>query len=194
MFCPKCGKEVPEGATFCPSCGAPIQAAAPGAAPSQTTQAQAPVSGIDTLTKDSAAQSYWLNRFLALIVDAVIVFVPLLIITVIFAIFVAVAGFGFTPFGIIFGGAISVLWFFIFVLYNMAMESAAGASFGKRIFHLKVISRTGSNPTLGESFIRNLSKIYWLLLLLDVVVGLAVSKGYQQKYSDKFVGTSVIPA
>lgn len=21
MFCPKCGKEIPEGATFCPSCG-----------------------------------------------------------------------------------------------------------------------------------------------------------------------------
>ncbi len=193
MFCAKCGKEIPEGATFCPSCGTPVQAAAPGAAPSQAAQAgTAPVSGIDALTKDSKAQGYWLNRFLALIVDGLIVFIPLAIVTFILAVFVAVSGF--SPFGLILGGVVSVFWFLIFILYNMAMEATAGASFGKRFFHLKVVSKTGSNPTLGEAFIRNLSKIYWLLLLLDVIVGLAVSKGYQQKYSDKFMGTSVVPA
>lgn len=150
------------------------------------------MSGIDSLTKDSKAQSYWLNRFIALIVDALIVFVPLLIITVIIAIFVALSGF--TPFGIIFGGVVSILWYLIFVLYNMVTESMWGASLGKRFFHLKVVSKSGSNPTLVEAFVRNVSKIYWLLLLLDVIVGLAVSKGYQQKYSDKFMGTSVVPA
>ena len=29
MFCPKCGKELKDGAKFCPNCGAKIQAAAP---------------------------------------------------------------------------------------------------------------------------------------------------------------------
>jgi uncharacterized RDD family membrane protein YckC len=148
------------------------------------------LSGIDALMKDSTAQRYWLNRLLALIVDGLIVFIPLLIITVIIAIFVAVSGF--TPFGIVVGGAVSILWYLIFILYNMVMESAYGASFGKRFFHLKVVSKSGSNPSLGEAFVRNLSKIYWLLLLLDVIVGLAVTKGYQQKYSDKFMGTSVV--
>ena len=186
-FCAKCGKEIPAGATFCPSCGAPVQGATPGAAPSQT----APVSGVDALTKDSKAQSYWVNRFVAFIIDCLIVFVPLLIITVIVAIFVAISGF--SPFGIIFGGAVSILWYLVFILYNMVMESTWGASFGKRFLHLKVVSKTGANPTLVEAFIRNLSKIYWLLLLLDIIIGLAVSKGYQQKYSDKFMGTSVVP-
>ena len=150
------------------------------------------MSGIDALTKDSTAQRYWLNRLLALVVDALIVFIPLVIITVIVAIFVAISGF--TPFGIIVGGVVSIVWYLLFILYNMVMESMWGASFGKRFFHLKVVSKTGSNPSLGEAFVRNLSKIYWLLLLLDVIVGLAVSKGYQQKYSDKFMGTSVVPA
>ena len=150
------------------------------------------MSGIDSLTKDSVAQRYWLNRLLALVVDALIVFIPLVIITVIIAIFVAISGF--TPFGIIVGGVVSIVWYFLFILYNMVMESTWGASLGKRFFHLKVVSRTGSNPNLGEAFVRNLSKIYWLLLLLDVIVGLAVSKSYQQKYSDKFMGTSVVPA
>jgi hypothetical protein len=40
--------------------------------------------------------------------------------------------------------------------------------------------------------VRNISKVYWLLLLLDVVVGLATPKQYTQKFSDKLVGTSVV--
>ena len=192
MFCPKCGHQVPDDASFCPSCGATLHAATAGAAAAQPAgQAQTPtLSGIDALTKESTAQHYWLNRLLALIVDALIVFIPLAILTVIFAVFVAISGL--TPFGILVGGVVSIVWYLIFILYNMVMESTYGASFGKRFFRLKVVSKTGSNPNLGEAFIRNLSKIYWLLLLLDVIVGLAVSKGYQQKYSDKFMGTSVV--
>ena len=142
--------------------------------------------------KDSTAQHYWLNRLLALIVDGLIVFIPLLIITVIVAVFVAIGGF--TPFGIVVGGVVSILWYFIFILYNMVMETTYGASFGKRAFHLKVVSKSGANPNLGEAFVRNVSKIYWLLLLLDVIIGLAVSKNYQQKYTDKLMGTAVVPA
>ncbi len=187
MFCPKCGKEVPEGATFCPSCGTTLQAGAsatPSAAPA------APVSGFETLTKDSKAQEYWLWRFVAFIVDAVIVYVVLAILTVLIALpalFTGGAGF----FGVVFGG-IAFLWGIIFVLYFAAMESWRGASLGKGFFHLKVVNKAGNNPTFGEAFIRNLSKIYWLLLLLDVVVGLAISHGYQEKYSDHFMGTKVV--
>jgi uncharacterized RDD family membrane protein YckC len=185
-FCAKCGKELPAGVTFCPNCGAPVQAEA------STPASAAPVSGIDALTKDSKVQGYWINRVVAFIVDALIVFIPLAIITVIVAIFVAFSGF--SPFAIIFGGVISILWSLLFVLYFTVTESMWGASLGKRFLHLKVVSKTGSHPNMAEAFVRNLSKIYWLLLLLDIIVGLAISKGYQQKYSDKFMGTSVVPA
>jgi len=29
MFCPKCGKEIPDGSTFCPSCGTKIRETSP---------------------------------------------------------------------------------------------------------------------------------------------------------------------
>jgi uncharacterized RDD family membrane protein YckC len=142
------------------------------------------------LTKDQKAQEYWVQRLVAIIIDVIIVYIVLLIITALVAIPAFLTG-GLGLFGAIFGG-LALLWGLIFVLYNAAMETSSGASIGKRIFHLKVISRSGSNPTFGQAFIRNISKIYWLLLLLDVVVGLALSHGYQEKYSDHFIGTKVV--
>lgn len=182
MFCPKCGKEIPADATFCPSCGAPVQAGSTASAP--------PVSGFDALTRDQRAQEYWVLRLVALFIDGLIVYVTLLILTAIIILPGLLVG-GFAFFGALFGG-ISFFWGIIFVLYFAVAESTYGASIGKRIFGLRVISKSGSNPTLGEAFIRNLSKIYWLLLLLDVIVGLATSQGYQQKYSDHLMGTTVV--
>jgi hypothetical protein len=46
---------------------------------------------------------------------------------------------------------------------------------------------------LGTSFLRNLSKINWALLLLDVILGLALEVGYMRKFSDRFLRTSVTP-
>lgn len=189
-FCAKCGKELPAGATFCPACGTPVAQAEPSSTPSATAAPTAPMSGIDALTKDSKAQDYWIKRVIAFIVDALIVFVPLAIITVIVTVFVAFGGLN--PFALFLGGTISLLWGVLFILYFTLMESSMGATFGKRFFKLKVTGKTGGNPTIGQAFLRNLSKIYWLLLLLDVIVGLALSKGYQQKWSDQFLGTNVV--
>ena len=182
MFCAKCGKEIPAGATFCPSCGTPVGSAAPSAA--------TPVSGFDTLTKDQKAQQYWVERLVAIIIDWIIVGVVLGVLTILVAIPALFTG-GLGMFGAFFGG-LAFLWGLIFVLYNAVMETTSGASIGKKLFHLKVASKEGKNPTFGQAFIRNLSKIYWLLLLLDVIVGLAVSKDYREKYSDHFIGTSVV--
>ncbi|MDG6961475.1 MAG: RDD family protein [Nitrososphaerota archaeon] len=182
MFCAKCGKELPDGATFCPSCGAAVQ----------TGTGDAHTSGIDALTRDHNAQEYWVERLIALIIDYVIVYVVLGIATAIVAIPALLTG-GAAFFGVVFGG-FALLWGVIFVFYNAVMEVSSGASIGKKLFKLKVASRRGSNPTFAEAFVRNLSKIYWLLLLLDVIVGLAISHGYQQKYSDHYMGTKVVHA
>lgn len=183
LFCAKCGKELPEGVAFCPNCGAPVQGTATAAQPS------APVSGFDTLTKDQAAQQYWVQRFVAFIIDAFIVYVVLAIITLVIALPFFFSGFG-VAFAFFFG-TYALLGGLIFVLYFTVLESNSGASFGKRVFKLKVVSKAGANPTIGEALVRNISKIYWLLLLLDVIVGLAMSKGYQQKFSDQYIGTKV---
>jgi uncharacterized RDD family membrane protein YckC len=185
LFCAKCGKELPGGATFCPNCGAPVggQAAAPSS-PSP------PTSGIDALTRDQKAQEYWVWRVVAIVVDWIIVYIVLGILTLIIAIPSFLVGGG-ALFAAVFGG-LAFLWGIVFVLYFTVTESVWGASIGKHFLNLRVKSKTGTNPTFGEAFVRNISKIYWLLLLLDVIVGLAVSKGYQQKYSDHLMGTTVV--
>ncbi len=63
---------------------------------------------------------------------------------------------------------------------------------GKRIMGLRVITLGGETPSLEKAFIRNISKIYWILLLLDVIGGLATSGDPRQKYSDRFAGTLII--
>ncbi len=184
-FCAKCGKELPADATFCPSCGAPVQ---PGAAAATS----APISGIDALTKDQKAQEYWVERLVAYIIDVIIIAVVLFAITVIIAIPFFLTG-GFASWGFFFGG-FALLAGIAYILYFTISEATSGSTIGKRIFRLKVVSKAGSSPNFGESFIRNISKIHPLLLLLDVIIGLAVTKGYQQKYSDHIMGTSVVKA
>ena len=183
MFCAKCGKELPAGATFCPSCGTSVGG-------TSSAQPQAPTSGIDTLAKDQKAQEYWIWRLVAIIVDYIIVGIVWGIIALVIAFPSFFAGGG-AFFGAVLGG-FAFVYGIIFVLYFSVAESVWGASIGKHLFNLRVKSKTGSNPTFGEAFVRNISKIYWLLLLLDVVVGLALSKGYEQKYSDRLMGTTVV--
>ncbi len=183
-FCSRCGKELPAGATFCPSCGAPV-------AGGEAAPATGALSGFETLTKDQKAQEYWVQRFVAFIIDAAIVYLIFLVITLLIAVPFFFTG-AFIGAGLFFGGIFAVLGGLILVLYFTVAESTSGASIGKRIFKLKVVSKSGSHPNFVESFIRNVSKIYWLLLLLDVVIGLALSHGYQQKYSDSMMGTKVV--
>jgi uncharacterized RDD family membrane protein YckC len=181
-FCSKCGTQLQSGTAFCPKCGAPVgQTSGP---------AGAPLSGIDALIKEPAAQSYWIRRLFALVIDVIIVVIILAVVAVVTVIpaFVLSGTAGVVSF---FVGVFSIAAGIIVFLYFVVAEVTRGATFGKHLLHLKVVGPNG-NPTLIEALVRNVSKIYWLLLLLDVVVGLATSKQYTQKFSDKMVGTSVV--
>ncbi|MDV3278544.1 MAG: RDD family protein [Nitrososphaerales archaeon] len=182
-YCAKCGKELPEGSAFCPSCGAP--AAQAGAAP------QAPVSGFDTLVKESRAQGHWFRRLVAFVIDAIIVNIAVGIVAFLLAIPFLLIG-GIAMVGSLFAGVFSVVSGIALVLYFAIAEVATGASIGKHIMGLRVRTTSGGAPNFAETLVRNISKVYWVLLLLDVVVGLATSKGFTQKFSDKFIGTDVV--
>ncbi|MCP8309523.1 MAG: RDD family protein [archaeon] len=80
----------------------------------------------------------------------------------------------------------------IYILYFTITESAYGYTLGKRIMSLRVITLKGEIPNFEKTFIRNISKIYWILLLLDVIGGLASKGDPYQKYSDRIAGTLVI--
>jgi uncharacterized RDD family membrane protein YckC len=154
------------------------------------------MSGVDAVMKDSAAQGYWIKRLVALIIDGIIIGVVVAIIFTLIAVMTVLPGFiygGYAPLAFLFGG-FTLLVGVLLILYFPVSETMRGATIGKSVMKLKVVGKSGGNPTFVEAFIRNVSKIYWLLLLLDVIVGLATTKGYQQKYSDHIAGTSVVPA
>ena len=143
------------------------------------------------MIKEPAAQNYWLRRIFAFVIDVIIVVVILVVV----AVFVAIPSFalsgtaGLTSF---FAGVFAILAGVIIFLYFIVAEVTRGATVGKQAMHLKVVGPKGGNPTVVQSLVRNISKIYWILLLLDVVIGLATSKQYTQKFSDRLVGTSVV--
>jgi len=42
------------------------------------------------------------------------------------------------------------------------------------------------------AFIRNISKIYWIIVLIDTVIGLATPGDPHQKVTDRIAGTTVV--
>ncbi|MBI3860162.1 MAG: RDD family protein [Thaumarchaeota archaeon] len=151
------------------------------------------MSGFDALMKESQAQTYWVKRLVAYIVDVVIVYVVLAILASIVAFqLLLLSGPG--AFGAVLVGAFSVVSGVLLFLYFFVTEVSMGSSIGKRVFGLKVVADNGGKPSGSQAALRNISKIFWVLLLLDVILGLAMSKQYTMKYSDTFAHTSVVAA
>jgi uncharacterized RDD family membrane protein YckC len=143
--------------------------------------------------KEGGAQIYWVRRVIAFAIDALIVYFAVgLLVILVAASFLVLSVPG--VFVAVLVGVFSFLAGIILVMYFVAFEVLAGASVGKRFMGLKVIASGDRAPNLAEALVRNVSKLYWLLLILDVIVGLAVSKSYAQKYTDKLMNTSVVGA
>lgn len=189
-FCTRCGAQVATGAGFCHSCGSPVGATSPppGGHP------QVPISGISTVSRDIKAQEYWVKRLFAYVIGAIVVYavIGLAVAATVLPTFLAgvlVPGYSppISPFGAYFGTVAGLL----FVLYFTLGEATYGKTIGKGVMGLRVTTESGGKPTLGASFLRNVSKINWVLLLLDVILGLALEIGYTKKFSDRFLGTTV---
>lgn len=150
--------------------------------------------GFERLRKDSELQDYWIKRLVAFIIDSIIVGVATFIITVAvwipFVLVAAATGLPwsmFNPFSFpLYSGILSVLYFTLFEAYY-------GSTFGKRIMNLRTTKLDGQKPSLDSAFIRNISKIYWILVLVDTLIGLAGSGDPRQKITDRVAGTIVVP-
>jgi len=137
--------------------------------------------------------NHWLLRLIAFIIDSIIIGV---VAGIIFFLVIA---------SLLFGGG---WWFFagwgfylgfpfllgiLEILYYVFMEVSYGASLGKKVLGLHVQMVNGSKVTFDKAFIRNISKIYWLFLLLDWILGIAIAGPDQrQKYTDRIAGTTVV--
>lgn len=143
--------------------------------------------GFEKLTTDTQLQNHWIRRFIATVFDAIITGIAGWILAWILSIPFWITGidwgWGFASF-LIWG----VIWFF----YASFSESSMGWTIGKQVVNLKVRTVDGRIPAMDIAFIRNISKVLWLLYLLDVIVGLATSGEPSQKYTDRVAGTIVV--
>ncbi len=175
IYCSKCGEKVPDDSKFCTKCGTPVKLEA---------KAETVVAKFE---KDPHLQMHWIKRLLAYIIDSIIVSITttILLAVVLFPIFIVnpsvfvnISTFPFVT------GLLSILYFAI-------AETMYGATLGKRLMGLKVVLKTGGNPSFEKAFIRDISKIHPVLLLLDLIGGLITSTDLHQKYSDRIANTTV---
>jgi uncharacterized RDD family membrane protein YckC len=135
--------------------------------------------------------NHWLLRLVAFIIDSVIIGIVAGIIY--FLVILSMLTSGSWLFA---WGSYLVLPFLLGILeilYFVFMDVTYGGTLGKKILGLQVQTVNGSRVTFDKAFIRNISKIYWLILLLDWILAIAIAGHDQrQKYTDRIAGTTVI--
>lgn len=133
--------------------------------------------GFDYLSQDKMLQQHWLRRFIAVLLDFVIVYTPIWLVG-------AALGYPY-----MFPGFFSGVALFV---YSFLFESSVGGTVGKMIVRMKAVPLRGTmSPT--QAMIRNLSKVFPLFLFLDWIVGMAVdTRDPRQKWTDQIAHTSVI--
>jgi len=140
--------------------------------------------------------THWLYRIVAALIDSI----PWAIIGwVIWYVLVFNPG---APLAAALGGFWWLVWIFLvpifygllWVIYCTVMESSASAAtLGKRVMGLKVQMLNGSKAPSNKVLTRNISKILWIIFLIDFLVGIATpGPDPRQRYFDRMAGTVVI--
>ena len=175
IYCTKCGEKLDDDQKFCTKCGTPVKVEA---------KAEAVVQKFE---KDTNLQNHWIKRLIAYIIDSVIVGVTtsILLMVALFPFFIS------NPFGFFNIFSFPFATGLLGVIYFTLLESFRDATFGKGFMNLKVATKAGEKPTFEKAFIRNISKIHPVLLLLDVIGGVITSTDLHQKYSDRIADTTV---
>jgi uncharacterized RDD family membrane protein YckC len=143
------------------------------------------VKAIDLLGNNSQMQNHWARRLIAIIIDAIIIVVIWVIIrTILFTVNVIIPGFWYWTIEPFFQG---LIW----LGYSILLEAVGGATLGKRILNLRVVSTEGPMD-FTKAVIRNITKIHGLLLLIDWLVGIITDGDPRQRYMDRISNTTVI--
>jgi len=135
-------------------------------------------SAIDLIGHNPALQEHWIRRFFAALIDAIVVAVIYLLFALPLA-FVSLAWYV-TPF----------LYGIVWLLYSMLLETLFGATIGKRLLSLRVVAIDG-NLDIMHCLVRNISKIYLLLFLVDLIVGGVTHGDPRQRLFDRIARTTV---
>ncbi len=138
------------------------------------------VTGFDLIHNNRPLQKHWIKRIIAFLIDLFLSSIAAYII-------IWLLGIGFMPSLLVnfpvFAGIIQVF-------YSAICEYNNRQTFGKLLLDLKV-EGLKSGLSLYETIMRNFSKIHGLLVLLDMIVGLATRGDPRQRYLDRVAETTV---
>lgn len=129
-------------------------------------------------------QNLWEKRSLALIIDFIVITLITWILSALIYPLIAIAG-GFAVFNYwLLASAIIILVYFTY------LEENHGKTLGKNLMKIKVIADEGE-ITYQKALLRNLSKILWIPLVVDILAGY-IAGDSKIRYLDKVAGTDVI--
>ena len=164
IYCTSCGTENPSEASFCTSCGAQMHAPqAPTAIPPSTKSVEAKVE----------YAGFWL-RFVANVIDAVIVFVVGILLI------------------IIAGGPGLILAWLGFFLYYVLFIGLKGQTPGKMAMGIQVVTSGGEVPGVGWAFIREIIGKFISSLVIFLGFIWVVFDSRKQGWHDKLARTYVV--
>jgi uncharacterized RDD family membrane protein YckC len=149
--------------------------------------------GFDRLKDDRGFQDHWAKRVIAYTIDVVIVSVAVYFLLLVGALPALPAiFFGQTfPFAWFWGLSLGGITPLIVLAYFVLAEALFERTLGKELMGLRIARLDGKRIDLWTSLVRNLSKIAFILLIIDVAVGLGTHGDGRQKYSDRYIGTTV---
>jgi uncharacterized RDD family membrane protein YckC len=134
-------------------------------------------------------------RFVAVLLDAVIVFFPLsIVVALLSGGGYAERGPGYANAGINVGGNAFWLLLMLGVGYYIVCEAATGATLGKRMVHIRVVDEDGERATLGAAVIRNLLRLVDALFFYLVGFLFAATSTRGQRLGDRAAHTIVVRA
>ncbi len=135
-------------------------------------------SAFDLIGRNPALQEHWIRRFFAFVIDVIIVAVIGLIFAIPFS-FLAWAWY-----------VSNFYWGLIYFVYSLFLEAIFGATIGKRLLALRVVA-IDRNLDIMHALVRNISKIFGLIFLLDVLIGAAMQGDPRQRLFDRLARTTV---
>jgi uncharacterized RDD family membrane protein YckC len=181
-YCKNCGNELLEEAKFCPRCGTAVVTEEPAATVAQPVSPAAPVSPA------GVKMAYWLERFVAWLIDVFLIGV----VAWILGLFVSFPlGFTFLP------SWLAWIPFFnlnldgvLLFLYWLFMESIYGQSLGKMFMRIKVTRIDGSPVSAKQAALESIGKAFFLVL--DVLIGWIIYPRSRQRVFNYLSQTIVI--
>ena len=155
----------------------------------------------DRLEQSERGRSGWSSlenagialRFVAVLLDAVIVFFPLgIVVGLMTGGGYANRGAGYADAGINVGGSAFLLLLALGLGYYIVCEAATGATLGKRIVGIRVLGEDGEQVTFGAAVVRNLLRLVDALFFYLVGAVFALTSARGQRLGDRAAHTIVV--